>query len=110
MRDYLQGRPPWWALPVPARERDVWLEVQDRAWWVAMWWRVIEGPFWRVLIACGVWETGEGGYFRRGRPTWANRYVRRVPDFPRDGREFWSYVWRGDLPSDLRYATGEQRR
>lgn len=93
---------PWWLLPMPHPDRRGWLTWRDRDWRYHAWWRWIAGPAYRFLIALGVWEVGDGSYYVSGHWTWANRYVRRVPEFPRDGREFWNYVRHGSLPADLR--------
>lgn len=93
----------WWQFPRYVHDRDAVVTIESPVWWRQAWWRWLAGPAFRFLIALGVWETARGGYYVGGRWTWANRYVRRVPEFPRDGREFWNYVRHGSLPADLRY-------
>lgn len=111
-QDEARGYPdgPWWRFPVRDLATDRWSVFPGRAWWVNRWWRCAEGPFWRLLSVLGVWDTGEGGYWRTGWWTWENRYARRLPDFPRDGREFWRRVWYGDVPDDLRCVPDKPQR
>jgi hypothetical protein len=87
--------PWWWLLRRPDAANGEWVPL----------WRSgrLAGIGYRFLIACGVWQVGEGSYYATGHWTWANDLARHRPTWPANGVEFWQYVW-GGYPSPFYHA------
>ncbi len=83
---------PWWALYDHDSGR--YRLPTERRWWWCAWWLALAGPFFRLLMACGLWHVDEGGHYVRGRPALgADTWTRTWPE---DGRTFWRFVFKGD--------------